>query len=220
MGFLIFGVYTTSTSDFGLSDWGRRGRTCHVAFETIHIVLFAATIRSVNPEKSTYTTTLWTSRHTSRHLKLRKPRPHTSLINTKNSEILRLNIRHIALVRNTQRTSFQIVEPISMILLSGRLGADVVGIIGISDITTFGRSEERGSAFVASDFDSGRFASWEFEDVAWIGRVGEVVVEPPFLEDHVLDRRNRSIVIRKRLLGDIEPKHTRMKHSGVSRHLR
>lgn len=37
-----------------------------------------------------------------------------------------------------------------------------------------------------------------------------MVVEPPFLEDHVLDRRNGSIVIGKGLLGDIEAEHARM----------
>jgi hypothetical protein len=168
---------------------------------------------SVNPEESTNTATLRTRRHSSRYLKLRKPRPHTSLINTKDSEILRLNILHIVFVRNSQRTSFQVVEPVSMVLFGGRLWTDVVGVVGFSDIATLGRSEERCGAFVACDFGCGWFSSWEFEDVSCIGRVSEVIVKPPFFENHVLDRSNGTIVVGKGLLGNIETEHTRMEHS-------
>jgi len=174
----------------------------------------------MNPEESTNTATLRTRRHTSRHLKLRKPRPYTSLIDTEDSEIFRLNIRHVAFVRNGQRTPFQIVQPASVVLFRRRIRADVVLIVDISDIATLGRSKKGCGAFVASDFSGSRFSNWEFKKVSWIRRVGEMIVEPPLLEDHVLDRSNGSIVIGKGLLGDIEAEHTGMEHSSVSRHLR
>jgi len=36
--FLVVWVLTTSTGKLGLSNWDRRCRTCHVAFEAVHIV--------------------------------------------------------------------------------------------------------------------------------------------------------------------------------------
>ena len=170
----------------------------------------------MNPEESTNTTTFRTRRHPCRDLKLGKSRPYTSLINTKDSEILRLNIRHVVLIHNTQRTSFQVVEPIRMVLLSGRIRTDVVWIIGFSDITTLGRSEKGSGAFVTSDFGCSWLSSWELENVSWIRRVGEMIVKPPFFENHVLDRSNGSIVIGKGTCSNIEAEHTGMINSYIS----
>lgn len=167
----------------------------------------------MNPEESANTAILRTRRHPSRHLKLRKSRPYTSLINTKDSEIFRLNSLHIAFVRNSQRTSFQVVEPFSMVLYSGRFRTDVVWIIGFSDITTIGRSKKGSGSFVASDFGCSWFSSWELENISWIRRVGKMVVKPPLIKNHVLDRSNGSIVIGKIFSGNIESEHSRMEHS-------
>jgi len=46
-----------------------------------------------------------------------------------------------------------------------------------------------------------------------------MIVEPPSLEDHVFDRSNRSIVIGKGLLGNIEAVHTGMEKSYKSKGL-
>ena len=43
-----------------------------------------------------------------------------------------------------------------------------------------------------------------------------MIVEPPLLENHVLDRSNGSIVIGKGLLGNIEAEHTGMENSYTS----
>ena len=40
-----------------------------------------------------------------------------------------------------------------------------------------------------------------------------MIVKPPLLEIHVLDRSNGSIVIRKGFSSDIEAKHRRMEES-------
>ena len=115
---------------------------------------------SVNPEESTNTTTLGTRRHTSRHLEFCEPRPHTRLINTEDSEIFRLDIRRVVLIRNGQRTSFQVIGPVRMVLLNGRTRTDVVGVIGFPDVTTRCRSKKGGGTLVASDFGCGWLSSW------------------------------------------------------------
>jgi hypothetical protein len=107
-----------------------------------------------------------------------------------------------------------------MVLRNRRFRTDVVWIIGISDITTWIGSKKGSGAFVTSDFGDSWVSSWEFEDVSWVRRVSQMIVEPPFLEIHVFDGCNGSIVIGKGLLGNIEPEHTRMEHCSVSRHLR
>ena len=167
----------------------------------------------MNPEKSTDTAILRTRRHTSRHLELGEPRPYTRLIDTEDSEIFRLNIRHVAFVCNSQGTSFQVIKPSSMVLCNGRMRANIVRIVGLSDISTRRRSKIGRGAFVTSNFCSSRFSSREFKEVSWIRRVGKMVVEPPFLEDHVLDRSNGTIVVGKGLCSDIEAVHTGMEKS-------
>jgi hypothetical protein len=100
-----------------------------------------------------------------------------------------------------------------MVLRNRRFRTDVVWIIGISDITTWIRSKKGSGAFVTSDFGDCWVSSWEFEDISRVRRVSQMIVEPPFLEIHVFNGSNGSIVIGKGFSGDIEPKHTRVEHS-------
>jgi hypothetical protein len=53
-------------------------------------------------------------------------------------------------------------------------------------------------------------ACWEVEDVPWVWRVVEVVVEPPLGEGHVLDGGDGAVVVGVGLGGYVESEHARV----------
>ena len=161
----------------------------------------------MNPKERTNPSPLGTRRHPLRNLKIRKPRPHTRLINAKHRKILRLYIRHITLIRNRQRTSFQITKPRRMILNHRRTGTDIVRITRVAYVPPIGAGKERRGAFRACYFGGGGLACWEGEDVPWVWGVVEVVVEPPLGEGHVFDGRDGAVVVGVSLGGYVESEH-------------
>ena len=164
----------------------------------------------MNPEEGADATALGTRWHTRWNLEVRETRPNAGLVDTENRKILRLNRPDIALVRDGQRTTLEIIQPLGVVRLGARVRADVVRIVLVANVAPFGRGEERGGSFVAGDFCSGWFARWEVENVACVGGEVEVVVEPPLGKGHVFDRRDWSIIVWESLVCYVEPKHTWM----------
>lgn len=164
----------------------------------------------MDPEERTYASTLRACWHLLRYLEVCEPCPHTSLIHTEDSEVLWLHIRRLVLIRNRQRTPRQIIEALRMVCLRTRVWAHVVEFVGVTDVAALGGGEEGCSAFITSDFGCGGLSCGQFVYVARVWRVSEVIVEPPFREGHIHERRYGTIVIRKRLVGNVEPEHARV----------
>jgi len=167
----------------------------------------------VDPEEGADTTALGTRWHTRGNLEVRETRPNAGLVDTEHRKVLRLNRPDIALVRNGQRTTLKIIQPLGVIRLGARVWADIVHIVLVTDIAPFGRGEERSGSLVAGDFCRGWFARWEVEDVPCVGGEIEVVVEPPLGERHVFDRCNWSIIVWKGFVSYVEPEHAWMPES-------
>lgn len=167
----------------------------------------------VDPEERADTTARRTRWHTRWNLKVREPRPDASLVDTENREILRLNRRNIALIRNGQCTPLEIVQSVRMIFLRGGIRTNVIRVVLITNIAPFGGCKERSGAFVAGDFCGGWFAGWEFEDVTGVRGEIKVVVKPPLGEGHVFNGRDWSVVVREGFVCNVEPKHAWMPES-------
>lgn len=130
----------------------------------------------MDPKPSTSTTTFRTRRHLFRNCKVRKPRPHTRLIHTKHSEILRSHLANIAFVRNRQCAPFHIVESSCVKFCYGATGTNVIALLNVS---TWVRCEEGRSTFVACCFESGWLASGKLKDIFGVRREIQMTMEPP-----------------------------------------
>ena len=176
----------------------------------------------VDPEPSAVTPILRTRRHPCGDLEVRKPRPHTRLVDAKDGEILGLDLRHVTLICDRERAAFQIVEPVGMHSRIGERsvvvsGARVVAFLEVKPAIFGLRGEERCMRFVTCEFRGGSLAYGQFEEISRIGRIVEVSVEPPLVEGHVLKRRHGTVVIVGDVLtirvGPVEAVHAGVEHS-------
>ena len=158
------------------------------------------------------TPSLRTWRHPLRDLKVREPMPHTRVVHAEHCEVLRPDLVHIALVCDGESAPLKIVES-RRVHRSAREApvARRAGIIALGDVSVaLRRCPVRRKALVTRELRCRGLASREFEDVSWVGRVTEMAMKPPLLEGVPLEGRNRAIVIREGLLGDIETVHAGM----------
>ena len=92
--------------------------------------------------------------------------------------------------------------------------AAVIGrarVIALADVgAALGRRPPRRDALVARELRDGRLPRGEREDVAWVGRVVEVSVEPPLREGVVLERGDGAVVVGEGRVGHVEAVHRRM----------
>ena len=91
-------------------------------------------------------------------------------------------------------------------------GVSAAGIVTIPHVAARGGLEERCFALVTRKLGRGGLACGQLEDIPRVGRVVEVSVEPPLAEVHVHERCDGAIVVRERLLGDVEAVHTGVKN--------
>jgi len=63
---------------------------------------------------------------------------------------------------------------------------------------------------VASELGGGRFTGGELEEIARVGWMVEMAVEPPLVKSVIGQRSHGPIVVRVGLAGDIETVHARM----------
>jgi len=91
----------------------------------------------------------------------------------------------------------------------GRVGT---GIVSLSDVAALGRLEVRGRTLVARELGRRGFAGGKLEDVAGIGGMAEMAVEPPFVKGEIDERSDRPVVVREGLAGDVESVHARVEN--------
>ena len=89
----------------------------------------------------------------------------------------------------------------------GRVGA---GIVSLPDIAALGGVPVGSRALVTGELSRGRFTSGELEEIAWVGWMVEVAVEPPLVKGVIGQRSHGPIVVRIGLSGDVETIHARM----------
>ena len=86
------------------------------------------------------------------------------------------------------------------------------GIVALSDIATWGRSEEGSSALVAGNLCRCRFTGGKLEKIARVGWMIQMSVKPPLFKGVIDERSDRSIVVRESIARNIEPIHARMEY--------
>ena len=191
------------------------------------LTLLPTAILRVNPEPSTNASPRRTWRHPGGHLEVCETMEDTSLVNAENGEVLRLNLSHIRLVRDGQRTTFEIIRSICMILARW---ASRTRVVAAAYISALRRREERSSAFIACNLCDSSLTCRKLKEVAGTTRMSkyylpkrsrsnslwwviQMDMKPPLIKGHIRKRGDRAIVIRVRLLSYIETPHARVKDS-------
>ena len=114
----------------------------------------------MNPEEGAVTSSRRAWGHPLRDLEVREPRPHACLVDAKHGEVLGLNRVHVALVRDRQRTPFEIVEA-RRVHGAARERSVIVGawVVARLDVcVAFGRRPEGRKALVARELCRCRLA--------------------------------------------------------------
>lgn len=151
----------------------------------------------MNPKESTDTSTIRTSRHSSRHLEICEPSPHTSLVHTENCKVFRSNGTGIVLVCDSQCASREVVNTSRMVLIHAGSRTYVVRVIWFPYVTSIGRGEVACGAFVTGYLSCCGLACGEVEHISVVGGIIEVTMEPPLVKSHVHKRSDGSVVIRE-----------------------
>jgi hypothetical protein len=86
------------------------------------------------------------------------------------------------------------------------------GVVSLSDVAARRGLEERGRALVARDLCRGGFSCGELEEVAGVGWLAEMAVEPPLLKGVVGERSDGPVIVREGVRGDVEAVHARVEH--------
>ena len=176
----------------------------------------------VNPEERAVASTRRTRRHSRGDLEVSESRPHARLIDAEHCEILGLDCVHVALVRDSKRTALEIIEPRCMHRparkTSVAVRAWVVACLNVG--SRLRRRPEGGEALVACKLRCCRLPRWKLKYIFRVWRVVDVTVHPPLVERHVLKRRDRTIVVRKRVDRDGEAVHGRMPECWSQNHRR
>jgi len=94
--------------------------------------------------------------------------------------------------------------------VNGGQGRVRAGIVSLPDIAALGRIPVGGRALVAGELGGGRLTGRELKEVAGVGWMIEMTVEPPLVKSVIGQRSDGPIVVRIRLGGDVEPVHARM----------
>ena len=84
------------------------------------------------------------------------------------------------------------------------------GVVALPDIAALRSVEVGRRTLAARDLGRGRLTGGELEEIARVGRMVEMAVEPPLVKGVVDERSNRPVIVRERLAGDVEPVHARM----------
>ncbi len=156
----IVGVSATATGKLGLRERDVRRRVRHLALESIHVVwrkrlsaesewrrtpghtLFPAAVVRVDPEPSAVASVLRARRHPRGNLKIREPSPYAGLVDAEDSEVLRLDLRHVRFVRDGQRAALEVVEVHRMHRPAGEAAIGRrAWVVTLAHVATRGRCE-------------------------------------------------------------------------------
>ena len=107
----------------------------------------------------------------------------------------------------SHRTSSDVKNRLTV---DGRQGRTRTGIVALLDISALRGLPVGSRALIARDLGRNRFTSRELKEVARIGWMTEVAVEPPLVECIVDQRSDGPVVVREGVFGDVESVHARM----------
>ena len=114
--------------------------------------------------------------------------PHALLLNAEYHKVLRLNVIDVRLVRHGQRATAEVVDTVGVELCGWRVGARVIRVFEIADVTAGVGLVIRCRALVTSQLDNSITSSGKLHDVIRVRGVGNVTMEPPLVEGHVRQR--------------------------------
>lgn len=206
-------VSTASAGDLWCGQRNVRCRPSDVALESGHIILFAATVGGVDPEPCTVAPSRRARRHSFGNLEIGEPGPYARLVYAEDDKVLRFDGSDIRLVGDGEGASSQIVETGSV---NGSQRGIGTGIITLSHIASWRRIEEGSCTLVTGDLGSSRLSSREFKEIARVGLMVEMTVEPPLVEGEIGERSDGTIVVRESFSGDVEAVHARVEEGGMA----
>ena len=103
--------------------------------------------------------------------------------------------------------------------MNGSQGRVGTGTVPLSHIASRRGCEEGSSALVTRDLGGSGFTSRELKEIAIVGWIVEMTVEPPLVEGVVGERSDGPVVVRERLGGDVKAVHARVEEGGVGVHM-
>ena len=149
-----------------------------------------------------------TRRHPLGNLELRLAGPDTGVVDAEHGKVLRLDLRHVRLVRDRERAASEVVEAqrVHCTIRKAATGARVVAVAKVDG--ALGRSKVRRLGLVACEFGGGWLPRVKLEKVSGVRRMIKVTMEPPLVEGHVQEGRHGAVVVWIGLVGDVETVHT------------
>lgn len=90
----------------------------------------------MNPEESADALSIRARGHLSGNTKVSVSIPNASLVDAEDGKVGRLDLRDVALVRDAECASFEIVWTRGVILGGGSARTDVVGLVRVLDVAT------------------------------------------------------------------------------------
>ena len=173
--------------------------------------LFCTTVGGMDPKEGAKTHVVRTRGHPLGDTKVGVSVPDTRLVDAEDDKVLGCDLGDVALVCDGQGAALDVIETGGVVLGRGVAGAGIVGVVWVLDVAARGGGvPEGGSALVAGYLGGDVLASRELKDVLGVGRVAEMVVEPPLVEVEVHERGDGAVVVAKRRAADVEPEHGRV----------
>ena len=173
--------------------------------------LFCTTVGGMDPKEGANTHVVRTRGHPLGDTKVGVSVPDTRLVDAEDDKVLGCDLGDVALVCDGQGAALDVIETGGVVLGRGVAGAGIVGVVWVLDVAARGGGvPEGGSALVAGYLGGDVLASRELKDVLGVGRVAEMVVEPPLVEVEVHERGDGAVVVAKRRAADVEPEHGRV----------
>ena len=105
------------------------------------------------------------------------------------------------------------VETMAGLTVNGGQGGAWTGIVTLPDVTARGGSKVGSGALVAGELGGGRLTGREFEEIAGVGWIAEMAVEPPLVKSVIGEGSDGPVVVRESLSGDVESVHARVHDS-------
>ena len=120
----------------------------------------------MNPEPSTDASTGRARRHSRRDLEVGEASPDTSLVDAEHCEVLGLDLCDIALVRDCERTSLQVIEVHCVHRAAGKAPVGRwAWVVPLAYVAALRRCEVRRETFVARDLSGGGLPCWKLEEM-------------------------------------------------------
>lgn len=130
----------------------------------------------MNPEEPTDAAALGACGHVRRNVEVGEPVPYARLVRREDREVFRLDGVHVAFVGDTESASAGVLDVVCVECFGGGAWA---GIVAALDVTARRRGEHGSCALVACNLRIDYGPCRDFEDVAVVRGVTEVIVLRP-----------------------------------------